>query len=83
MNADEQIRLHAPRFLYPHMQRYEIVAIARKKGAHGAAPDLRVVDALAQQTGNAQRHVFFARAAWANGAGVFAAVTGIDRKSTR
>ena len=79
MDADKQVGLHAPRFLHAGLQGHEVVAIAREVGTHGAACGAAGVDAVAQEAGNAQHDVFFARAAGADGAWVFAAVAWVER----
>ena len=79
VQAYQQVRLHPPGFLHPHMQGHEVVCVPRQKGPHGHAFDTAVVDALAQQVGKLQHHVFLAGAAGANGAGVFATMARIER----
>ena len=79
MDADEQVGLHAPRFFHPRAQGHEVIAVAGQKRAHGVAAHGGGVDAVAQQVGHAQHHVFFARARRADGAGVFTAVAGVQR----
>ena len=79
VQAHKQVCLHAACLLHPHLQRYKKVGVARQVGAHGVAVDAGGVDALAHQVGQAQHHVFFARAARSDGAGVFATVSGVQR----
>ena len=78
MNADEQIGLYAAGFFYPCGQWHEEVSVTRHEGAHGAATNAGVVDALAQQVCDFQHHVFFAQAAGARGARVLATMAGVQ-----
>ncbi len=79
MDAHEQVGLHAPRLLHAHAQRHEEVGVAREEGAHRVAVDAAGVDAVAQPVRDLQHDVLLARAVGADGAGVFAAVAGIER----
>ncbi len=79
MDADEQVGLHPPGLLHAHLQRHKKIGVAREEGAHRVAVDGGGVDAVAQQVGHLEHHVFLARAARADGAGVFAAVAGVER----
>ena len=79
MDAHKQVGLHAPRLLHTGAQGHKVVAIAREKGPHRVAAHGGGVDAIAQQVGHAQHHIFFARARWADGAWVFATVSGVER----
>ena len=78
MNADEQVGLHAAGFFHAGGKRHKEVGIARHHGAHGAAANAGVVDALAQQVGHFEHHIFFAQAAGAGSTGVFAAVAWVQ-----
>ena len=66
------------------MQRHEEVGVTREIGAHGqlrlAVLDGARIDAFAQAMCQTQHHIFFAGAAGADGAGVFAAMAGVQRK---
>ncbi|KAG1249518.1 hypothetical protein G6F68_013283 [Rhizopus microsporus] len=75
MDRDEQVRVHAAGLLHTHMQRHEVVVVARQVGAH----ERLAVDQRLQAPGDAQHHVFFAQAAAADGARIFAAMTRIQR----
>ena len=77
MQTHEQISLHLPCFLYPHMQRYKKITIAREVGAHGVAIQGGAVDALAHTVRQAQDHIFFSCTTRADSARVFAAVARI------
>ena len=83
MDADEQIGLHPAGFLHPLLQGDEKVGFTGQHGAHGqdalARAHAGAVDAVAQAQGDLQHHIFFARATLAQGAGVFAAVSGVQR----
>ena len=79
VDADKQVRLHAPGFLHAHMQGHKKVSISRQERPHGAAAHAAGVDALAQHFGDFEDHVFFARAAWANGTRVLAAMARVQR----
>ena len=78
MHADEQVGTNALCLLHPFLQRHEEVGIPRQVGAHGVARHPRRVDAVPQLVGNLQHHIFFLRAAGADGTRVFTAMTGVD-----
>ena len=61
------------------MQGHKKVSISRQERPHGAAAHAAGVDALAQHFGDFEDHVFFARAAWANGTRVLAAMARVQR----
>ena len=67
--------LHAPRLLHAHVQRNEVVPVARQHGAHVGL----LVDALLQLARDRERHVLLVGAAAAARAGILAAVPGIHR----
>ncbi|MNY01470.1 hypothetical protein D3C86_1340020 [compost metagenome] len=74
VDRHEQVGLHAPRLLHAHVQRHEEVRVARHHRAHiGLGVDLG-----AQPVRDLEHHVLLARAGRANGAGVLAAVTGVQ-----
>jgi len=79
VDADEQVGLHAACLLHAHAQGHEEVAVARHVGPHGAAVDRALVDAVAQQLGDLQDHVLLIGALGADGAGVLAAMAGVQR----
>ncbi len=74
VDRDEQVGLDAARLLDALVQRHEEVGVARQHRAH-----VRVgVDPVAQQHGDRQHHVLLVQAGRAAGAGILAAVAGID-----
>ena len=79
VDADEQVGLDPSRLVDPHMQGHEEVGVACQIGAHGVAVDGGRIDAVAQPVRQTQHHVFFARTTGADGAGIFAAVAGVQR----
>ena len=79
VDADEQVGLHMAGLLHPHMQGHKKIGVAREVGAQGVAVDGGGVNAIPQAVGQTQHHVFFLRAAGSDGAGVFAAMTGVQR----
>jgi hypothetical protein len=74
VDADEQVGLHAPRFLYAGVQGHKIVAFAGHDSTHVGAR----IDALAQQQRHLQHHVLLARAAGPDRTRVLAAVARIE-----
>ena len=74
MDRDEQVGLDTARLLHPRGERHEIIVVPRQHRAHaglGVENDLELA-------GDRQRHVLFIRSAFADCAGIFAAMTGID-----
>ena len=75
VDRDEQVGLHLARLFHAHAQRDEEIGVAREHDAH-----VRLQFQLGfQALGDGQHHVFFAAAAAAHGARVFAAVAGVER----
>ena len=74
MDRDEQVGLYLARFLDAHIERQEVVAVAREQGAH-----VRLgIDQGLQPPRDHQRDVLLARAAAAERARILAAVAGVD-----
>ena len=78
MDADKQIGLHLSGLLHSHMQGNKVVGVAREIGANGVAIDRTCIDTVAQAVRQTQHHVLFARAAGPDGAGILAAMTGVE-----
>ena len=79
--SDTKIKKIAKRLnlVYAGVQGHEVVGFAREKGPQGVAAGGAGVEAVAQIQGDGQDDVFLVRAGGASGAGVFAAVTGVQR----
>jgi hypothetical protein len=75
MDRDEEVGLHAPRFLHALGEGHVVVAVAHQHRAHVRL----LVDARLQAAGDGERHVLLLRAVAAARARVLAAVAGVDR----
>ena len=75
MDGHEQVCVRAARLLHAHVQRYEVVVVARQVGAHVRL----AVDQRLEPARDAQHHVLLAQAAAADRARILAAVAGVQR----
>jgi hypothetical protein len=74
VDGNEQVRLLYARAPHPIAQRHEVVAVA---GQHRLHARFRI-DLERELAGDGEHHVLFAGAVLPDGAGVFAAVAGVD-----
>jgi hypothetical protein len=74
VNRDEEIGARVVGDLHALAVRDEIIAIADQHGAHAGL----IVDLGSELLGDGEHYVLFARAASPEGAGVLAAVAGVD-----
>ena len=74
MDRDEHVGLLVAGPLDANAMRQEVISLTRQNGAHARFP----VDSVLEPPRNCQRDILFARARSAQGAGIVAAMTGVD-----